>query len=70
MLDEATRRVEDLLLRVRLAEGLDLASLDDHQRAQVGHLVGDGLATSDGRRLVLTRPGRLLADAVVRRLVP
>ena len=70
VLDEATRRVEDLLLRVRLAEGLDLASLDDPQRAQVGHLVGDGLATSDGRRLVLTRPGRLLADAVVRRLVP
>ncbi|MGB7982891.1 MAG: radical SAM family heme chaperone HemW [Candidatus Nanopelagicales bacterium] len=70
VLDRATRAVEDVLLRVRLAEGLPLASLAVEVRAVVPGLVGQGLAVLHSDRLVLTRSGRLLADAVVRRLVP
>ncbi len=70
VLDPGTRAVEDILLRVRLVEGLPLAGLDQAAHAELPGLVGDGLVVLDSDRLVLTRPGRLLADAVVRRLVP
>ena len=70
VLDPDTRRVEDVLLRVRLAEGLPVTGLDP---SQIDQVVGEGLAQRRGdgpdTRLVLTRPGRLLADAVVRRLL-
>ena len=69
VLDARTRRVEDVLLGVRLAEGLPLAALDTAGRAEAGLIVADGLARVTADRLVLTRAGRLLADAVVRRLV-
>jgi putative oxygen-independent coproporphyrinogen III oxidase len=69
VLDPQTRAVEDLMLRVRLAEGIGLAELDERQRAEAALLRADGLAAHVEGRLVLTRPGRLLADAVVRRLV-
>ena len=70
VLDPATRSMEDVLLRARLAEGLPLAVLSAPGRAEVPRLVGDGLVVAHPDRLVLTRRGRLLADAVVRRLVP
>ncbi len=70
VLDSATRAVEDVLLRVRLSEGLPLAILSVEVRDEVPALVAQGLAVVDADRLVLTRTGRLLADAVVRRLVP
>lgn len=66
------RRVEDVLLRVRLREGLPLASLTDVGRAVAARAVQDGLAEPsayDEGRLVLTLRGRLLADALVRDLV-
>ncbi len=67
-LDEATRQVEDVLLRIRLREGLEVADLPPG--ADVAGLRADGLVHMDRPgRIVLTRPGRLLADAVVRRLV-
>ena len=71
-LDTDTRRVEDVLLRVRLADGLPIAGLPEQGRAAVAGLIADGLV--DGRaaiggRVVLTLRGRLLADAVVRRLL-
>ena len=69
VLDPATRRVEDLMLRVRLAEGLALGDLSEAQRAEALRAAADGLAEVSAERLVLTRRGRLLADAVVRRLV-
>jgi putative oxygen-independent coproporphyrinogen III oxidase len=69
VLDPATRRVEDLMLRVRLAEGLALGALSEAQRAEAARVAADGLAGVSDERLVLTRRGRLLADAVVRRLV-
>ncbi len=70
LLDAETRRVERVLLEVRLREGLPLDALDDHGRAQVPGVVADGLAEVRDDRLVLTRQGRLLADAVVRALLP
>lgn len=72
-LDDETRRVEDVLLRTRIVDGLPVDALDASGREQVAGLIADGLV--DGRnaiagRIVLTRRGRLLADAVVRRLLP
>jgi oxygen-independent coproporphyrinogen-3 oxidase len=60
------------MLAVRLAEGLDAADLDSAGRAELPGLVARGLleATAAAReRVVLTRDGRLLADAVVRALL-
>jgi putative oxygen-independent coproporphyrinogen III oxidase len=72
VLDAATRRVERVLLETRLADGIDIAVLDDAGRAATGGLLADGLLERnrfEAGRLVLTRRGRLLADAVVRDLV-
>ncbi|WP_377643330.1 radical SAM family heme chaperone HemW [Oryzobacter terrae] len=67
------RRDEVVLLGVRLREGLPLDVLDANGRTAVAGLVADGLvdgrAAVGERRVVLTRRGRLLADAVVRRLL-
>jgi len=72
VLSTEARRVEDVLLRVRLREGLALATLSDAGRAVAARAVADGLAGGtayDEGRLVLTLRGRLLADALVRDLV-
>jgi oxygen-independent coproporphyrinogen-3 oxidase len=66
------RRVEDVLLRVRLREGLPLERLTAAGREVAARAVTDGLAEGtayDAGRLVLTLRGRLLADALVRDLV-
>jgi putative oxygen-independent coproporphyrinogen III oxidase len=70
VLDDDTRAVEEILLGVRMADGLPVAGLTAGQRSEVDVLVADGLGAVSGGRFLLTRPGRLLADAVVRRLVP
>ena len=65
--------LERLMLGVRLAAGMPLDDLPADSRRSVAGLVADGLvdghAATGGRRIVLTRRGRLLADAVVRTLV-
>jgi oxygen-independent coproporphyrinogen-3 oxidase len=68
LLDEETRRVERIMLELRLAAGLSLDVLDDAGRAAAHQAVADGLATIADDRLRLTLRGRLLADAVVRAL--
>ena len=68
ILDEETRRVERVLLETRLSDGLPLDVLDDAGRAAVPDLVARRLVEK-GDPLVLTREGRLLADAVVRDLL-
>ncbi|HEV7623605.1 MAG TPA: coproporphyrinogen-III oxidase family protein, partial [Amnibacterium sp.] len=73
VLDAPARALERVLLESRLADGMPLDRLAAEGRAEVAGLIADGLI--DGRaaltgRVVLTRPGRLLADAVVRRLTP
>jgi oxygen-independent coproporphyrinogen-3 oxidase len=70
VLDAESRRVERVLLELRLREGLDRAVLDPTGLAAVPALVADGLLLPGNGPLVLTRRGRLLADAVVRGLLP
>ncbi len=67
ILDEETRQVERVLLEVRLRDGLPLDALPAPDRAEA--VVASGRAVLAGDRLVLTREGRLLADAVVRDLL-
>jgi len=72
-LDAETRRVEAVLLRSRIVDGLPTALLHPAGRTAVAGLIADGLvegAPAVAGRVVLTRRGRLLADAVVRRLLP
>lgn len=69
VLDAETRRVERVLLELRLADGLALDVLSATERARVPDLVVRGLVHDDGARLRLTCPGRLLADGVVRDLL-
>jgi oxygen-independent coproporphyrinogen-3 oxidase len=69
-LDDESRRVERVLLEIRLRDGLPVPALDAHGRAQVARLVDEKLLELRAERLVLTRDGRLLADAVVRDLLP
>jgi putative oxygen-independent coproporphyrinogen III oxidase len=71
-LDAESRRVERVLLGIRLADGLPATELDDAGRTQAAALAEEGLLDRpafNAGRLVLTRHGRLLADAVVLRLV-
>jgi putative oxygen-independent coproporphyrinogen III oxidase len=70
LLDSETRRVERVLLELRLRDGLPVPVLEGHGRARVADLTARGLVELHAERLVLTRQGRLLADAVVRDLLP
>ena len=70
VLDAETRRVERVLLELRLAEGLPVDLLDEAGRARLPGLVADGLVHDAPERVVLTDRGRLLADGVVHRLLP
>ncbi|WP_457202694.1 radical SAM family heme chaperone HemW [Nocardioides sp. HB32] len=70
VLDEESRRVERVLLELRLRDGLAVDVLDAAGSANVPDLVARGLLTRTGDRLVPTRTGRLLADAIVRDLLP
>lgn len=59
-------RVEDIMLRIRLREGLPTAGLD---AGVVADLIAEGLCQVEhSGRVSLTPGGRLLADLVVRRL--
>ncbi|WP_073482195.1 radical SAM family heme chaperone HemW [Streptoalloteichus hindustanus] len=73
VLGDVERYEERVLLELRLAEGLPLAALAEEGVAEAGQAARDGLLDPDALaagRCVLTRPGRLLADALVRRLLP
>ena len=68
-LDAPTRHVEDVMLRLRLRDGLPVAVLSDGERARAETAIDDGLVALVADRLALTDRGRLLADAVVRTLL-
>jgi putative oxygen-independent coproporphyrinogen III oxidase len=71
-LTDEDRRVETVLLAVRLAEGCDVDVLHPAGRAAAERLAVEGLVDPAGLaagRVTLTLRGRLLADAVVRDLV-
>ncbi|HPU12245.1 MAG TPA: radical SAM family heme chaperone HemW [Aeromicrobium sp.] len=61
--DEAARRLEDVMLRIRLAEGIEPGLLKN-----VDEVIAAGWLERHTDRLVLTRSGRLMADHVVRRV--
>ena len=67
------RLVERIMLELRIADGLPIDVIPEQQRGMLavhrerGHLEPEAL---DEGRAVLTRSGRLLADAVIRDLVP
>jgi oxygen-independent coproporphyrinogen-3 oxidase len=69
--DAEAAQLERILLRSRMAEGLPLDALAGDARTRVAGLIADGLVDAGAAlrgTLVLTRRGRLLADAVVRAL--
>jgi coproporphyrinogen III oxidase-like Fe-S oxidoreductase len=70
-LTAAEQRMEEIMLRARLAEGLPLAALSGSALQQTERMLDNTLidrsALAAGR-VVLTLRGRLLADAVVRDL--
>lgn len=69
--DDEARLLERILLESRIREGLPLDAVPAPQRRAVAGLIADGLiegADALRGRVVLTRRGRLLADAVVRAL--
>jgi len=72
-LDADTRYLEDVMLRTRLAEGLPRELLRPEGRHEIAGLIADGLVEPKAAiagTVLLTLKGRLLADAVVRRLLP
>lgn len=71
-LDQRTQDLERVLLRVRIREGIAVDQLSEHGRRAVAGLIADGLINAKAAlhgTVVVTRAGRLLADAVVRRLL-
>lgn len=69
--DAAARALESVLLRTRIREGLPVSELLGDGRHAVAALIADGLVDGPSAvrgSIVLTRRGRLLADAVVRAL--
>ena len=70
-LSPAERQLERIMLLTRLASGCPVTELDRAGRDAAAKAVADGLADADALatgRVVLTRNGRLLADAVIRDL--
>lgn len=65
--DEEGRALEQVMLGVRIRAGIPRVGLPEDAVAQ---LESEGLIEASADRIVLTSSGRLLADAVVRRLTP
>src|SRR6266568_8110908 len=71
ILSEAERQLERVMLLTRLADGCPTAALGPVGQANAAQVVADGLADAAALargRIVLTRRGRLLADAVTQKL--
>jgi putative oxygen-independent coproporphyrinogen III oxidase len=71
VLTAAERHTERIMLETRLASGCPVSALGPAGRRAAATAVADGLAEGcalGAGRVVLTRPGRLLADAVIRGL--
>lgn len=69
VLSDADRRVETILLELRLADGLDQDVLTETESKRVAPLVERKLVVVSRNRIVLTLQGRLLADGIVRELL-
>lgn len=72
-LSAATRHFEKVMLATRVRDGMPVNELSLDARTAVAGLIADGLIDPESAirgRVVLTLQGRLLADAVVRALLP
>ena len=72
VLDEAARQMENTMLRLRTRDGLARADVNSEKQHVVAQAIVDGLVDPHqalGGTLVLTRKGRLLADALARDLL-
>ncbi|WP_127783453.1 radical SAM family heme chaperone HemW [Rhodococcus sp. X156] len=69
LLTAEEQHTERVMLTARLRTGLPVAELSPDELAAAKRVVDDGLLTDEGTHLVLTPRGRLLADAVIRRVL-
>lgn len=68
-LDSRARHMEEVMLGIRLRDGISSTMLTASERFRVCGAIDAGLVHDRGGRVVLTDRGRLLADAVVRELL-
>lgn len=68
-LADRDRHLEQVMLGIRLRDGLPTALLGESELARARRAVADGLLAEAAAHLVLTDRGRLLADAVVREVL-
>ena len=69
VLSAEQRRVERVLLELRLADGLSTSVLTTAEQERIGDLLARRLAFLEDGMLILTTKGRLLADGVIRDLL-
>ena len=69
LLSAEERRVERIMLELRLADGLTTSLLTTTEKGRLVDLVARRLAVLQDDMLILTRHGRLLADGVIRDLL-
>jgi len=69
LLSAEQRRVERIVLELRLADGLSTSLLTTTEKSRLVDLLARRLAVIDDGMLILTREGRLLADGVIRDLL-
>jgi putative oxygen-independent coproporphyrinogen III oxidase len=69
LLSPEQRRVERILLELRLADGVTTSLLTSTEQSRLVDLVARRLAVVEDGVLILTRNGRLLADGVIRDLL-
>jgi putative oxygen-independent coproporphyrinogen III oxidase len=69
LLSPEQRRVERILLELRLADGVTTSLLTSTEQSRLVDLVARRLAVVEDGRLILTRNGRLLTDGVIRDLL-
>ncbi len=65
-IDEATARLEHIMLALRVRAGVVISDLPESGRSAVPALAREGLIEAVRDRIVLTDRGRLFADAVIR----
>jgi oxygen-independent coproporphyrinogen-3 oxidase len=69
LLSAEQRRVERILLELRLVDGLTTSLLTSTEKSRLVDLVARRLVVVEDDMLILTRDGRLLADGVIRELL-
>lgn len=72
-LDDVDRHIEQVMLRLRLAEGIPARMLSQRERSRLAPWIDRGLADFDERgaesRYRVTDAGRLMADGIVRDII-